>query len=143
MKDDPYTLVVCLDRNEIATGTLYTDDETSYDYRNGKYIYQTLQFSNSVLTKVNSQTHENYDSKSNLTTVVVAGLKQLPKRVILKYMSEEKDLHFESKDQTIFVHEINVPIQSQWSVTLSGNSGYLVKSSLVLCLSVVLFFFVY
>ncbi|XP_073815599.1 neutral alpha-glucosidase AB-like isoform X2 [Musca autumnalis] len=39
MKNDPYTLIVCLDRNGKAEGTLYLDDEKSFDYRQGKFIY--------------------------------------------------------------------------------------------------------
>jgi alpha 1,3-glucosidase len=39
MINDPYTLIVALDVNASAQGTLYIDDGESFDYRSGKYIY--------------------------------------------------------------------------------------------------------
>jgi mannosyl-oligosaccharide alpha-1,3-glucosidase len=50
MHDDPYTLVVALDANKRAKGTLYIDDEKSYDYRQGKYLYLDLEFKDGVLS---------------------------------------------------------------------------------------------
>lgn len=50
MRDDPVTLIVCLDKNGAAKGTLYTDDEKSYAYREGKYLYTEFHFKENVLS---------------------------------------------------------------------------------------------
>ncbi|PGG96710.1 hypothetical protein AJ79_09480 [Helicocarpus griseus UAMH5409] len=50
MKWDPFTLVVALDRNGQADGTLYVDDGETYDYQNGAYIHRRFSFSSSSLS---------------------------------------------------------------------------------------------
>jgi alpha 1,3-glucosidase len=50
MKDDPYTLVVAVDKNKSAKGTLYIDDEKSFEYRQGKYLYLEFEFKENVLS---------------------------------------------------------------------------------------------
>lgn len=44
MVNDPMTLVVCVDKEEKAQGTVYVDDEKSFAYRDGKYLYQAVEF---------------------------------------------------------------------------------------------------
>ncbi|KAL2001301.1 hypothetical protein VTN02DRAFT_1943 [Thermoascus thermophilus] len=50
MKWDPYTLVVVLDRNGQAEGTLYVDDGETFDYQQGAYIHRRFRFSDSSLS---------------------------------------------------------------------------------------------
>lgn len=49
MKNDPLTLVVAVDCNGHAKGTLYIDDEKSFAYRQGKYLYLEFEFKDCVL----------------------------------------------------------------------------------------------
>ncbi|RKP27115.1 glycosyl hydrolases family 31-domain-containing protein, partial [Syncephalis pseudoplumigaleata] len=50
MKDDPFTLIVALDKNGTAQGELYTDDGVSYDFLDGSYIHRRFTFKDGVLT---------------------------------------------------------------------------------------------
>jgi alpha 1,3-glucosidase len=50
MHDDPYTLIVAVDENKHAKGTLYIDDEKSFDYRQGQYLYLEFEFKDGVLS---------------------------------------------------------------------------------------------
>lgn len=50
MHDDPYTLVVAVDSAKQAKGTLYIDDEKSFEYRQGKYLFLEFEFKESVLS---------------------------------------------------------------------------------------------
>ncbi|KAK2814169.1 hypothetical protein FQN50_000573 [Emmonsiellopsis sp. PD_5] len=50
MKWDPYTLVVVLDRNGQAEGTLYVDDGETYDYEKGAFIHRRFSFAESALS---------------------------------------------------------------------------------------------
>lgn len=49
MTNDPMTFVVCVDKEEKAQGTVYVDDEKSFEYRNGKYLYLGLDFDGTKL----------------------------------------------------------------------------------------------
>jgi len=48
--DDPYTLYIFLDENNVAEGTLYQDDFESFDYRSKVYNYMRYTHENNVLT---------------------------------------------------------------------------------------------
>lgn len=50
MHDDPFTLIVAVDANKHAKGTLYIDDEKSYEYRQGQYLYLEFEFKDGVLS---------------------------------------------------------------------------------------------
>lgn len=50
MKWDPYTLVVVLNKNGQAEGTLYVDDGETFDYQQGAYIHRRFSFSDSSLS---------------------------------------------------------------------------------------------
>ena len=77
MKDDPYTLVVIADNEGNANGTLYIDDEVSFEYRHEKYLYLQLAFDGNKLTskfveKLATNTNNTYDTKSWLERVDIA-----------------------------------------------------------------------
>ena len=46
---DPYTLTVALDETQTATGSLYTDDGATFQYRDSQHVYRRLSFENNTL----------------------------------------------------------------------------------------------
>jgi alpha 1,3-glucosidase len=50
MKWDPYTLVVVLDKDGKADGSLYVDDGETFDFESGAYIHRQFTFSGSTLS---------------------------------------------------------------------------------------------
>ncbi|XP_066973212.1 neutral alpha-glucosidase AB isoform X2 [Macrobrachium rosenbergii] len=87
MRDDPYTLVVALDIEGKAQGTLYMDDEHTFDYRQGKYLYLEFSYADGVLTSKKIDPNGSFDTSSWLERVIIVGLKQQPSKVILKSSS--------------------------------------------------------
>lgn len=53
MRWDPFTLVVVLDENGEAEGTLYVDDGETYEYESGAYIHRQFNFKDSALSSEN------------------------------------------------------------------------------------------
>ncbi|KAL1883764.1 glucosidase II [Paecilomyces lecythidis] len=51
MRWDPFTLVVTLNKDGIAQGSLYIDDG-AFDYQEGAYIHRQLLFHDSILSSV-------------------------------------------------------------------------------------------
>lgn len=72
MKSDPYTLVVILDDDKRANGTLYIDDEVSFEYRHGKYLYLQLSFDGLKLESKFISKRATYETKSWLERVDIA-----------------------------------------------------------------------
>lgn len=69
MKNDPYTLVVIADGDGKATGNLYIDDEASFEYRHGKYLYLRLNLEGKKLTSTFLHKLVAYTTKSWLERV--------------------------------------------------------------------------
>ncbi|KAI2695470.1 CAZyme family GH31 [Penicillium roqueforti] len=50
MRWDPYTLVITIDKNGEAEGSLYVDDGETFDYERGAYIHRRFNYRDSVLS---------------------------------------------------------------------------------------------
>lgn len=70
-------MVICLDRQGKAAGTLYLDDEKSYAYRNGESIYVNYEFANNQLTN-RFITKPLYKSDAWIERIIIAGLGYVP-----------------------------------------------------------------
>jgi alpha 1,3-glucosidase len=64
MKYDPFTLVVVLDKEGNAQGTLYLDDGETFDYQKGAYIHRRFNFDG----KRNSLTSTNLGERATVKT---------------------------------------------------------------------------
>lgn len=87
MRDDPYTLSVALDSYGKAQGTLYIDDEHTFDYRQGKFLYLALSYEGGILTSKKVDPGGTYETGSWLERVVVIGLQKRPSKVTIQSAS--------------------------------------------------------
>lgn len=118
MINDPYTLVVCLDRNGKAQGTLYLDDEKSFDYQQGKYIYVNYEFDGSKL--VNKFIHPpNYGSKSWIERVVIAGLERQPKSATIIVEGVSQQLEVLAHEKGYAIRKPAVAIHKDFEIKLN------------------------
>lgn len=119
MKNDPYTLIVCLDRSNEANGTLYSDDETSYEYRTGKHIYTQLEFKNHVLSSSLIDPNATYDTLAWIERVVIAGSDKIPHSATLKTASKRVQLDVIESGTTLTIRKPGVSIAEPWEITLN------------------------
>ncbi|KAF7723698.1 hypothetical protein EC973_001739 [Apophysomyces ossiformis] len=130
MKFDPFTLVVALDHNGDAQGTLYLDDGETYDYESGAYAHTLFTFKNGVLTSENL--HENETSEKakafaetmkavRVERIRVLGAHQ-PRKVVIVQDGEEREALFEH-DANTFETIIKDPktsvVQTGWKIVIS------------------------
>lgn len=120
MKDDPYTLVVAVDKNGVAKGTLYIDDETSFEYLSGKYLYLEFEFKDGVLSSRKIDTTASYPTKSWLERVVLVGLPKAPKSATQHLSSgESSELDVYADEGGAFVvRKPGASMQDSWSIKL-------------------------
>ncbi|KAJ3125695.1 hypothetical protein HK098_008287 [Nowakowskiella sp. JEL0407] len=126
MLHDPITLIVVLDANGSAKGSLYLDDGKSYDFKNGEYIMSEIEFSKGVLRSkdVRGIYREKASERKDLKTkignrverVVVVGYKGSHKNV--KPRVEEKELSVQIVDTTITVKDPKVYFGENWEVKI-------------------------
>lgn len=92
MKNDPYTLVVIADGEGQATGNLYIDDEATFEYRHGKYLYLRLKLEGKKLTSTFLHKLVAYNTKSWLERVDILNPPQGITKAVLH--SKGEFLHF-------------------------------------------------
>lgn len=119
MINDPYTLVVCLDKSSEAKGTLYIDDEKSFDYRQGKYNYLEFEFKDNVLSSRSVDDKSSFPTKSWLERVRLAGLSKTPKSATLKTQSKTETLEVLVEGNLVVIRKPGVSMLDKWSITLN------------------------
>lgn len=121
MKDDPYTLNVALDSAGKARGSLYLDDEKSFEYRNGKFAYLSLNFADNVLSSERLDTASEFTSLSWLERVRIVGLDRVPKSASLKTKGSDATVKLDVlvEQGAVVVRKPAISILTeQWTITL-------------------------
>ncbi|KAF2886406.1 hypothetical protein ILUMI_19767, partial [Ignelater luminosus] len=69
--NDPYTLYICLDINDMAEGTLYVDDYKTFLYLDRKFLYLRFIFEDNSLSSFKIIEDADYDGAAPITELVV------------------------------------------------------------------------
>lgn len=142
MRNDPFTLIVCLDQNEKATGTLYVDDEQSFAYRQGQYLYHRFVYADGRLRAEKLDAGKsNYDTVGKIKKIVVVGMAILPKKAEKLVGSAETALEFSVSGNVVTVDNIDINVKDTWTVTFS-SANMIVRSTMLL-LSVVILLIIF
>ena len=121
MRDDPYTLVVALDAQGKANGTLYIDDGISFDYsQKEKKLYMQFNFEGRTLTG-HQLVKPNYQTGSWLERVVILGASELggarlkrPSQVELKL-----ETSFDPATKAYTVRKPGVNMAEEWEIVFA------------------------
>jgi alpha 1,3-glucosidase len=79
MENDPFTLVVAVDENGQAEGSLYLDDGSSFDYQQGQYLRRRFIFNGTALSSVSADSAGVMDTILAIERVVIYGLPTRPR----------------------------------------------------------------
>ena len=127
MRDDPITLIVALDAQGNANGTLYTDDGISFEYQSqngGNSLYAQFVFAKNRLTGTQLKT-PTYKSGSWIERVVIAGVASDPSGGVASLVTpsgkEEKlTTTFDAAKGVLTIRKPGVNIGEEWEIKL-GN----------------------
>lgn len=124
MKNDPYTFVICLDANKQASGTVYADDEKSYEYRSGNYIYAKVEFRDTAITYQFPEPNATFDTAAWVERIVVAGLGRKPTSAILSTESKvvPLDIISDSSADAFTIRKPGVSIAETFKITFEFQS---------------------
>ncbi|CAB4066310.1 GANAB [Lepeophtheirus salmonis] len=119
MANDPYTLVVALDKNQTAEGTLFIDDGESYGYRNGEFLYIKFKYANNRLSSHLLES-PGFKTPSWLERVIITGLKTGPNKVTVSSpLIGEIVVEFTYKDEVLKIRKPSPNIAEEWTITLN------------------------
>ncbi|XP_058812435.1 neutral alpha-glucosidase C-like [Topomyia yanbarensis] len=119
MKTDPYTLLVALDNNGSAKGTLYVDDEISFEYRNGQYVYIELRFVNGTLYSSKIDARSSFDTAVVFERIVFAGLHKKPNSVKLEAPNRNfTSVNVHTRDNISSIENLELSVKEEWKIFL-------------------------
>jgi len=126
MKNDPFTLVVALDENKAASGTLYLDDGETFQYQNNAFELLSFHYTPSTrshvisITKSTDSTHLNNLSNA-VNKIQVIGLDRTPTEVSLSNAGEitATEFEFDEHAKILIIRNPGQPINSAWSVEIT------------------------
>ncbi|XP_041352622.1 neutral alpha-glucosidase AB-like isoform X2 [Gigantopelta aegis] len=119
---DPFTLIVCLDKQAKALGHLYADDYRSFQYKNREYIHRGLIFENNQLESKNFDRNSKYTTKEWIEKIVIAGFKKTPNKIFLKKSDGstiELGHSFNSENKVLTIRKPDVNISEDWRITIN------------------------
>lgn len=141
MVDDPISLVVAADAANAAEGTLFIDDEQSFDYRTGKYLYLKFELKNKILTNKFVESTAKYDAKSTIDKITFAGLTEVPEYATLKAADGKEtrlDITKDAATPNFFrIEKLTLPVTEEWSLELNGVGQKVASLGLLLAALIV------
>jgi len=127
MQKDPFTLVLALDSAGQAAGELYMDDEHSFAWKQGDFVWRSLSFKDSQLSSV---AHPGKASSGRYTTdcvverVVILGLKSVPKSITAKVEGRDSvTLEFQKHPASgaLVIRKPELPVTKAWTMSLESQ----------------------
>eukprot|EP01095_Lingulamoeba_sp_RSL-Kostka_P001496 TRINITY_DN12075_c0_g1_i2.p1 TRINITY_DN12075_c0_g1~~TRINITY_DN12075_c0_g1_i2.p1 ORF type:complete len:218 (+),score=74.82 TRINITY_DN12075_c0_g1_i2:245-898(+) len=119
MASDPFTIVIALDNDFSAEGSLYIDDGFSFDYQQNKYSYQSFTYKSRTFSSRNIA--NGYDcSLIGVERIVIIGLLQNPQSIKLQQENEPPILlnFFKYDNNITIIKKPPVSICSDYDILL-------------------------
>jgi alpha 1,3-glucosidase len=142
---DPITLVIALDSNGEAQGTLYTDDGETYDFEKGDYLWRSFEFKPTSKGKtatyalhssdISGRPDNDWTRKSQpivIRTIVVLGLPSEPK--CIRDAASEIGLPFAwaaattstfkttTHSSNLTIEDAELPLTKDWTLTFGSEA---------------------
>ncbi|XP_055547394.1 neutral alpha-glucosidase AB-like [Wyeomyia smithii] len=120
MKSLPLTLIVALDRDGSATGTLYVDDEESFEYRNGKYLYSKLEFANGILYFTKLDVDSTFETTMVIEEIILVGFNGKAKSASVHSLNRStENVEVSDHEGMKSIERLSLPLSSDWKIVLS------------------------
>lgn len=119
--DDPITLYVFLNTSKAATGTLYVDDTTSFNYLNKEYKYIKFSYANGVLKSEKIDEDTNYSKTISFDKTIIYRPPANVKGAKLHTKSNVEDLNviYNSNGDYLTIENINHDLRKPFKIELN------------------------
>lgn len=120
MKNDPFTLFVCLSTNEISKGQLYIDDYHSNNYKKGDFVLREFVFENHKLTS-RPLNKSSYRSKEWLERIIIVGLVKMPRKTTMHVEGsapQDLDSQYFTETKVLVIRKPGVNIADNWTINI-------------------------
>lgn len=123
MKYDPYTVVIYLNKDGNAEGSLYADDGETYNYADGEYLETKFKFEGTTLvsTPNNGEKLSKYLESLWIEKVVIVGYKGDVGSTVQVSQDETEKSAIVSKEGNVVVVKPRVTVASEFKIELGLN----------------------
>lgn len=133
MTNDPYSLVVCVNSASMASGTLYIDDEKSFNYQNNSYLYISFEFADLKLTKSKVDSAATYATTTQLEQITVAGLKKAITTAIISQGSTSTTMNVtQDANFVVVLQNPGVRMIDEWTITFSRTGKHVATTFVII-----------
>lgn len=116
MLGDPFALIVALDTNYEAYGSLYMDDTITHRYREGEFLFARIKLTDSTLTY---KLENHLQITNQISSIKICGFKTTPNSVLLHCNDLTKLLDFEADCNSLTISNIPVLISEEWAIVFN------------------------
>jgi len=117
MARDPYTLVVALDTEYTAAGTLYTDDGVTFDYAKGAFVHRLFRFQDRTLS-ASEFFKGTGESGCTVERVVVYGAPSTTSAVLTTADGQKTNLEVSEQNGGLVIRKPDALIAQDWAIEL-------------------------
>uniref|UniRef100_A0A7S2PTL2 Glucosidase II subunit alpha n=2 Tax=Leptocylindrus danicus TaxID=163516 RepID=A0A7S2PTL2_9STRA len=122
MVNDPYTLYIALDEHGNAEGSLYSDDQHTFDYKSGKYTMSKFVMSGNSLYHESISQEKWNNSEGEIERIVIMGMDYVPAEVSVVISGGEPlkvAYMYEGASKVLVIRKPGVSTSADWSIALS------------------------
>lgn len=118
MHDDPYTLVIALDADNKAEGTIYIDDGETYEYKKRKYIYAKITCDENVISYDFIDDNSSYPTRSWVERIIIPGTKRPPTSgmIIQDEKSAPLDMILHKGNNVLVIRKPAAKMSRHWKI---------------------------
>jgi len=119
MQQDPFTLVVTINKAGTATGELYLDDGKTFEHKQGRYTWRQFNFSNGKLQNSvhpSSKNEASFETAAVVERIIVLGLPTSPSTVRVGKTALEST--YTAAKKQLVIRKPAVAINSDWTIEI-------------------------
>jgi alpha 1,3-glucosidase len=124
-REEPYYLLIALNKEEKASGALYVDDEETYNFEKGRFSFRRFEYRDNELSILNMT--DNYQVRNEIEKIVITGISRGPKEIVFTRVNKKGhkklDFEFDKAEMILTVFRMNLGLEEEWKIKLLYDSS--------------------
>lgn len=122
MRNDPYQLVIALDKDGHAVGQLYMDDGESFDYKQGKFTFVSIAADKHSIEGLSISEDKEYGRQNQLQIekITVLGITDKIESVEVTQSGQTQNVRFVQKNGLVELLNAQIMVAGEWHVALNS-----------------------
>lgn len=127
MRNDPYQVVVALDKDGNAQGSLYIDDGESFEYKNGKSLTVSLAAKDNTIVGTSFVADADYSHRCEslyIEKITLLGQDKKVHKVEVNQNGMSKQVNFVQEGNKVDILNARISLVGEWNVAVSNMADH-------------------